>query len=253
MSDPRTTPFKGRAQAPRRIVQPVVDLWREPGGPRDSQLLWGERFTPFLAEDNFIYGRADCGYFGWVDGEALGEWHSASHWISARGSFLYAAADLKSAVLARLPFAARLKCGRNVKGFMAADGGFVFTNHAQTAPAADFVAVAEMLVGVPYLWGGRSDLGLDCSGLVQLALQAAGHDAPRDSDMQEHLGAPAKGEAQRGDLVFWKGHVGILLDAETLLHANAHSMCVSVEPLAEAEARIAANKGGSVTCRRRMD
>jgi len=253
MSDPRVTPYKGRPQAPRRILRAVVDLWREPGGPRDSQLLWGERFTPFFAEGDEIYGRTDCGYFGWVNADALGEWQSASHWLNARGSYLYADANLKSPTLARLPCVARLKCTRGANGFLAADGGFVFAAHVKTSPATDYVAVAAGLMGAPYLWGGRSDLGLDCSGLVQLALQAAGHDAPRDSDMQEYLGAKAAGAAMRGDLIFWAGHVGILLDADTLLHASAHNMCVSAEPLAEAETRIAAKGGGPVTHRRRLD
>jgi cell wall-associated NlpC family hydrolase len=128
------------------------------------------------------------------------------------------------------------------------DGRFVPVAHiaerGETAP--DFVAVAQSFLGAPYLWGGKTRLGLDCSGLVQVALQAAGHACPRDSDMQlAEIGetvaiADDLAYLRRGDLVFWPGHVGIMLDGERLVHANAHHMAVAVEPLAAAVARIAA-------------
>jgi cell wall-associated NlpC family hydrolase len=134
-------------------------------------------------------------------------------------------------------------------------GGYVPAAHFAPVPG-DLVAIAGRLTGVPYLWGGRTARGIDCSGLVQLAMAAAGLPAPRDSDMQAALiGKPLDPEAplQRGDLVFWRGHVGILTDADRLLHANAHAMAVAEEPLAEAVARIAASGGGPVTARRRPD
>jgi cell wall-associated NlpC family hydrolase len=120
---------------------------------------------------------------------------------------------------------------------------------------ADFVAVAERFLGAPYLWGGRSGLGLDCSGLVQVALLSCGAAAPRDTDMQEMLGAPvpdaeAMRGLRRGDLVFWKGHVGIMRDADTLLHANAYHMAVASEPLAAAAARFAPRAGPVKAVRR---
>jgi cell wall-associated NlpC family hydrolase len=121
--------------------------------------------------------------------------------------------------------------------------------------AADFVAVAEMFLAVPYLWGGKTSLGLDCSGLAQVALAAAGRSAPRDSDMQcRDLGValPADATLGRGDLVFWPGHVGLMRDDTTLLHANAHAMCVSSEPLAEARARIQAATGAEVLAIKRL-
>ena len=120
----------------------------------------------------------------------------------------------------------------------------------------DFVAVAERFLGVPYLWGGKTALGLDCSGLVQVALTAAGHVCPRDSDMQEAaLGAPVlqpgEGALRRGDLIFWKGHVAIVRDRATLIHANAFHMAVAIEPLAEAVARIR-DAGSEITSVRRI-
>jgi cell wall-associated NlpC family hydrolase len=117
----------------------------------------------------------------------------------------------------------------------------------------DFVAVAERFLGTPYLWGGKTNNGVDCSGLVQVALAACGMPCPRDSDMQERaLGAPvALADSRRGDLLFWKGHVAIVRDAATLLHANAFHMMVAVEPIAEALARIEA-AGSPVTSVKRL-
>jgi cell wall-associated NlpC family hydrolase len=117
----------------------------------------------------------------------------------------------------------------------------------------DFVAVAERFLGTPYLWGGKTNYGLDCSGLVQLALTACGIRCPRDSDMQERaLGALVDMKnLRRGDLVFWKGHVAIVRDPKTFLHANAFHMAVAVEPIAEAIARIA-GAGSEVTSVKRL-
>jgi cell wall-associated NlpC family hydrolase len=142
-----------------------------------------------------------------------------------------------------------------------ADGGFVFAAHLcpLDEPESDFVAVAERLLHAPYLWGGKSSLGVDCSGLVQISLDAAGVISPRDTDLQQQaLGRPLPVEdrlsgLERGDLVFWRGHVGIMRDAETLLHANAHHMMVANEPLAEARDRIFGGTGALITSIRRLE
>jgi cell wall-associated NlpC family hydrolase len=159
-----------------------------------------------------------------------------------------------------LPLGARLAIVRH-EGRLAvtAGGGYVPMSHLAPVDAAepDFVAVAERFLGVPYLWGGKTSLGLDCSGLVQVALTACRIACPRDSDMQEQaLGAPVLTNAdlsnlRRGDLIFWKGHVAIVRDAETLLHANAFHMAVAIEPLAAAIARIRASES-EVTRVKRM-
>ena len=138
-------------------------------------------------------------------------------------------------------------------------GGYVPSPHLAPLDVdePDFVAVAERFLGVPYLWGGKTAFGLDCSGLVQVALTAAGLSCPRDSDMQEQaLGAPtgtAAGfaDVQRGDLIFWKGHVAVVRDAATLIHANAFHMAVAIEPIADAVARIRA-AGSDITGVRRV-
>ncbi|MEX0971474.1 MAG: C40 family peptidase [Paracoccaceae bacterium] len=252
MSGPRLTPMRGSPGAKQRILHAVADQMATPGGARENQLLWGEGFTPFATESGFTYGQADCGYMGWVASSALGAWAEPTHRLNVQGSFLYERADLKSPANARLPFGARLFVVATSGAFSKTAKGFVFTQHLTDAAAKDHVAVATAFIGAPYLWGGRADTGVDCSGLVQLALQAAGQSAPRDSDMQEALGASVVGPLRRGDLVFWRGHVGIMLDDENMLHANAYKMQVAVEPLKAATVRIADSGGGPVTHRRRL-
>jgi cell wall-associated NlpC family hydrolase len=191
---------------------------------------------------------------GYVEAGGLGAPEPATHRVSALLATLYPAPDIMTAPLGVLPLNAAL-AGREEGPFLATEAGFVHLRHVVPAGtfAEDFVAVAELFLGAPYLWGGGTALGLDCSGLVQAAFHAAGRDAPRDSDMQAaEIGAPIPEGApqRRGDLIFWRGHVGIMRDAATLLHANGRHMAVASEPLDEAVARIA-REYGPVTARRR--
>lgn len=275
--DPRLTParadlaaahLRGRVEAARfvegralRVREPVVDLRKAPDPARgaETQLLFGESFVVYDEEEGWAWGQcARDGYVGYVSANALAEGPAPTHRVAALRTHLYAAPDMKTPPLAALTYDACVSVGEGGGAWARTPQGFVYAAHLRPweSRADDPVAVAEMFARVPYLWGGRSSQGLDCSGLVQTALRAAGHDAPRDSDMLARFGEPlpldaAMAHLRRGDLVFWKGHVGIMRDAATLLHANAFHMSVVSEPLSEARARIAASGGGEMTGARR--
>ncbi len=242
------------------VVVPVAGLLRAPGKGLDCQLLFGENFN--VLEDDpasgYAFGFAEKdGYAGYVKSSALGEPQTPSHKISALSSHIYSAPDIKSRAIMPLPFGASL----TVRGF---DGDFAILQGQGFVPkyhvagqddfVADFVAVAARFMGVPYLWGGNTAHGIDCSGLVQVALHAAGKVCPRDSDMQQSLGSDIGRDnaLERGDLVFWQGHVGVMRDSSTLIHANAHWMAVTSEPLSDVKARVKSAGGGSVQAVRRI-
>ena len=245
------------------VVAPATALRRQPAhdAPLESEALAGEELRVFEARaDGWSWvqlGRDR--HVGYVETAALAPPGAApTHRLTVPRSFVYPAPDVKAPPVSWLPLGARFAATPHDARFLRlARGGFLVSSHAaalDAAPAADFVAVAEGFLRVPYLWGGKTGIGLDCSGLVQVALDAAGVAAPRDSDMQEaELGVALndRDALRRGDLVFWKGHVGVMRDARTLLHANGHHMEVAAEPLAEAEARIVARGGGPVTSFRR--
>jgi cell wall-associated NlpC family hydrolase len=222
----------------RRPALPSVPLRKAPDDDAQavSELLMGEDFWLLDASGGWAWGR--CGhdsYVGYLPEEALAEpGATPTHIVSAIAALVFAAADIKAPVVASWPAGVRI--GGIVEGdFLATAAGYVHHRHIRPLDqiTSDPVAIAESLVGVPYRWGGRSGDGVDCSGLVQLALAAAGVVAPRDSDQQRALGQPvAPGTAlARGDLVFFPGHVGMMVDAERLVHANAHWMAVTIEPL----------------------
>ncbi len=266
--DPRLTPARpdlaaaylaGQVEAARfvagetcEVVEAQAPLRRTPShdAPLDTEALRGERVTVYeTTEEGWAWGQLESDdYVGWLPAGALGRPGAApTHKVSALRTFAFPGPSIKLPPLAALSLGCRLAVARVAREFaVLAAGGFVPAVHltAIETHEPDFVAVAERFVGVPYLWGGKTSLGLDCSGLVQVSLAAAGIAAPRDSDLQERaLGeevAPEPAAWRRGDLVFWKGHVAIVRDAATLLHANAHHMAVAVEPTAEALARIAA-------------
>ncbi|WP_319936759.1 C40 family peptidase [Thermohalobaculum sediminis] len=258
------------ALGPMRVIAPTAPVMREPGGGRrglDTELLLGERFDVIEHSGGWCRGHAALdGYAGHVPAEALAPLGpEPTHRVAHLMTHLYAEPDIKTRPQAVLSYGARLAvvgtCGAaGTRAPMArlARGGHVMAEHLESLarPAPDWVAEAERLVGVPYLWGGRSSFGIDCSGLVQVARQAAGHACPRDSGVQATaLGAtlPPGAAPRRGDLFFWRGHVGVMLDGTRLLHANAHHMAVAIEPLAEAVGRIETAGGGPVTRHARLD
>ena len=211
-----------------------------------SELLRGETFAVVEASGDWAWGfaRADH-YVGYVPVAALGPVIAATHIVSAPAALAFAQADIKAPPAERLPMGVRVAALSEDGPFIGAAEGFIHRRHLAPIETreADPVAVAERLVGAPYLWGGRSGDGVDCSGLVQLALARAGIAAPRDADQQQAaLGEPLAEGAPlaRGDLVFWPGHVGLMADAERLVHANAHWMMVTIEPLADVIARLPA-------------
>jgi cell wall-associated NlpC family hydrolase len=243
---------------PRRVCVPLLALTAaaSDGAELATQLVFGEAFTVYeLRDDGFAWGQAELdGYVGYVRSEGLGVAPGGSARVTAPWSQVYKRPEVRARVRIDLPCLAEVAVAGTTGAFARLRGGG-FVPRAHLAPAGtDFVSQAERFTGAPYLWGGRSARGIDCSGLVQVALQACGQRAPRDSDMQAALlgfELPAETPLRRGDLMFWNGHVGLMRDAETLLHANAHHMAVASEPLAQAAARILASGGGPVLLRRR--
>jgi hypothetical protein len=253
----------------RRVVAPSTPLRAHPSPevPFDTEALMGEAVTVYDEHEGWAWGQlASDGYVGYLSAEALGAPDPApTHRVAAFRTFVHPAPNLKLPPLAHLSLGAAVAVleeglGRDGDWARIGETAFVFASHLAPLDAYedDFVAVAERFVGTPYLWGGKTSLGLDCSGLIQLSLAAAGIEAPRDTDMQEKaLGHPVElrpdlSDLRRGDLVFWKGHVGVMLDAESLLHANGHHMAVAAEPLAEAESRIRQKSFGPIVAVKRL-
>ncbi|MCF3932376.1 C40 family peptidase [Acuticoccus sp. M5D2P5] len=247
-----------------RIAVPITACRRRPRGdaPLDTEFLFGEPVDVFDRADGWAWVQSGVdGYVGYVREEALAGPGAPTHRVSAPLALVFPSPSIKVPPSMRLPMGAWIETsGEDRTGgehFHAlADGGYILDQHVSRGPlAADWVSIAEIFVGAPYYFGGKSWDGIDCSGLVQIALQAAGQTAPRDSDMQEaELGAPLPLDPAglvRGDLVFWKGHVGIMLDEERLLHANGFHMMTAVERLADTIARLR-SKGLPPTMMRRV-
>ncbi|MBZ8117718.1 C40 family peptidase [Roseovarius sp. LXJ103] len=258
--------LRGRVDAPaytdgtaERIALPHADLCRAPGGARDKQMLFGQGFRVLERHEGWAFGidMAD-GYVGYLPEAALGDTPRPTHRIGQRGAHLYSAPNFKSPERGLLSFLSCVAVSDETHGFHRTAQGYIAAQHlvplAQHVP--DIAATATLFLGTPYLWGGNTGTGIDCSGLIQMALWAAGRTCPRDSDLQEaQLGVALPDDAplERGDLIFWSGHVGMMLDPETLIHANAHHMRVETEPLAEATARIGAREFGAITVRKRLE
>ncbi len=242
----------------KTIGVPLADLRATPDGKRDRQLIYGEDFQVRKTADDWVYGRAaKDDYTGYIRTDQLVDQRPPTHFISARSSHIYNTPDFKTEETAALSFGARIHVVAEGDRFVELSSG-QFVPHPHITPIDqlfdDPLTVAERFIGVPYLWGGNSIWGLDCSGLVQAALLACGVDCPGDAHMQEaSVGTPIGDNVRphRGDLFFWKGHVGLIRDENTLLHANAHHMAVVEEPLDAAIERIKAQGDGEITSRRR--
>lgn len=255
--------LRGRAAAarftggePATVAVPVADLRAAPGGARDRQLLRGDAVLVIDREaDHAFVQAAKDGYCGWVAAAALGPPETPTHWVAVRQTWALAEPRVQAEPRAALSMTARLPVTGEAGAFLATPDGFLPRAHLRPLAErpGDPVAVMRAFLGAPYLWGGNSAAGLDCSGLIQIAQLACGRACPADSDLQRAAGRElAERDLAAGDLVFWAGHVACLTAPGTIIHANAHHMAVAEEPLAAAAARIAAAGGGPVIARRRL-
>jgi hypothetical protein len=274
--DPRITParpdlaaehLEGKVEAARfaegadyEVIDAQAPVRRQPApdAPLDTEALMGERVTIYeFNDEGWAWGQlAADGYVGWLPTNALLKPRAVpTHKVTALRTLAFPGNSIKAPPVAAPPLGSRLSVLRRQDRFAVANIGFLPAGHLAPLDHAetDFVAVAERFLGTPYLWGGKTNYGLDCSGLVQVALNACGVSCPRDSDMQERaLGTPVDpAHLRRGDLVFWKGHVAIVRDEASFVHANGFHMQVAIEPIVEAIARIAA-AGSAVTGAKRL-
>ncbi len=274
MTDRRLTPANGRVAHASlrgqvaahayvdgtfaRVWAPITDLLTAPDGRRDRQVIHGDRLLVLERRDGFAFVQAEKdGFCGYIAEAALGPDWAATHSIALRGSHLYSEPNLKRPEIGLLTFGSRIAAvGETGRFVETATGHFIPEQHLRPLdqPFEDPAAVAMLFLGTPYLWGGNSGTGIDCSGLVQAALLACGLSCPGDSDLQwMRVGQPLPQgtPARRNDLLFWPGHVALAVDDATMIHANGNRMAVTLEPIGAAIARIdAAGEGPFLGLRR---
>lgn len=236
---------------PAEVVVSKTAIRIEPNTPSaiDTELLFGEQVMVFDRRDGWAWVQSNLdGYVGYVEEHALRDpGDPKTHWVTATRTFLYPQPDMKAPPIGTLSIGSRLAVTgeaetRGTRYLLTGEGAVIASHVGEIgAPlGTDYVAVAARLVETPYLWGGRSSFGLDCSGLLQLSLMMTGRQVLRDADMQEQtVGAVIdRTDLRRGDLVFWQGHVAIMENTSTMIHANGYSMTVARERLAGAINRI---------------
>lgn len=257
--------LRGKVDAPtyvegdlRIVARPVVDLLHAPLGRRERQLLLGEPVLSYETHGGwcFVQAKRD-GYVGYIRSEDLEDRREPSHRVIARSTHIYYEPDFKSPERMGLSLGTGLCLRGEENGFLVVADGYVPMIHLRDAGVQDddVLTVAERYLGVPYLWGGNSIWGIDCSGLVQAACLSCGIPCPGDSDQQQALlgrDLPEGTKPRKGDLLFWKGHVALVAGKNRILHANAHSMTTCYEDLDAAIARIAAAGDGPVTAHKRL-
>ena len=273
MTDRRSTPanaraaletLRGQVDAPvytagdaAQVILPLADLLAGPGGARARQLLLGDGFTVIDRDQGYAFGQsAKDGYCGYLSEAALGAAEDATHWVAAPMTTLYPEPSFKVMETGALTLGARVTAVGTDGRFTQTSRGYVPSLHLKPLGEwhKDPVAIAQTYLGTPYLWGGNSRAGLDCSGLVQACLMSVGQDCSGDSDQQASLGKAISEKAalKRGDLLFWDGHVALCMNADFMIHATAAFMAVVMENTRSAIKRIAEQGGGPVTARRRV-